>query len=195
MIKISKNPKTVLAGRPVAGRALVAAAVAGLMGMAAPAWSDVPDPVKGHVWAGCVLDVRLGGNQTNDTVADLKENIIAGSNGKITNANNIDVAFIVVYSVDNDNDGQPVSGGFTGPIICINKSKVGIGETLQTDEIPADGTEADTVDTLDAEDVFILRYVLNGGTNDGVKEKVICHTVNDQTDCFRISPLLLGGPG
>lgn len=189
MIKISKNPKAVLAGRPVAGRTLVAAAVAGLMGTAAPAWSDVPDPVKGHVWAGCVLDVRLGGNQTNDTVADLKENIIAGSNGKITNPANIDVAFIVVYSVNNDNDGQPVSGGHTGPIICINKS-LGVEVTSQTAPIPPAGSDASSVDTLDAEDAFILRYVLNGGINDGKKEKVICHTVNDQTDCFRISPLL-----
>jgi hypothetical protein len=94
--------------------------------------------------------------------------------------------------VDNDNDGQPVSGGFTGPIICINENNenLGVEVTSQTAPIPPNGTGASTVDTLDAEDAFILRYVLNGGDNDGVKEKVICHTVNDQTDCFRISPLL-----
>jgi hypothetical protein len=88
-----------------------------------------------------------------------------------------------------DEDNDPA--GFTGPIICINPSVTGIVSTTQTAPISDPELDVDSIDTLDAEDVFILRYVLNGGGEgvDGTNEKVICHTVNDHNDCFRISPI------
>ena len=105
-----------------------------------------------------------------------------------------EIAFVVVYSLNHDNDGQPVrvggTNGFTGPVICANDDVTGIDPTMQTTDIPVAATGASSVTTLDAEDVFILRYRLNGGTNDGDVEKVICHSTNENTDCFRISPLV-----
>jgi hypothetical protein len=68
--------------------------------------------------------------------------------------------------------------------------------TSQTADIPDSDTGAESVTTLDAEDVFILRYQLNDDQGeppvgvDGVIEKVLCHSTNDNTDCFRISPLV-----
>jgi hypothetical protein len=105
-----------------------------------------------------------------------------------------EIAFVVVYSLNLDNDGQPVrvggTNGFTGPVICVNDQITGIDPTTQTTDIPVPATGASSVTTLDAEDVFILRYRLNGGTNDGDVEKVLCHSTNENTDCFRISPLV-----
>ena len=92
-----------------------------------------------------------------------------------------EVAFVVVYSLNNDNDGQPVAvqgqSGFTGPIICRNNEVAGsIADTSQT-------TDVGNVSILDAEEAFVLR-VQSGSSI----AKRVCHTVNNNTDCFRISP-------
>jgi hypothetical protein len=157
--------------------ALAAALVAGIPGGTA---LGVPLPTPNHVWAGCVLSTGSG-----STLPKLQADVNQG--GFSTYAHGVEVAFVVVYS-RSKNDGQPKGAGFTGPIICINPD-LGIEATSQDAQIPAPGV-ATSVDTLDAEDAFILRYKLNGGANNGTIEKVICHTVADNTDCFRISPLL-----
>jgi hypothetical protein len=144
---------------------------------------QVPGPAPNAVWGGCVLG--------SDLVGDLEEKIGAGSNQLDPT-----VSFVVVYTMK-DNDGQefttgPNRGQFTGPVICINDDAVegvGIDDTQQTATIPS-GSSANTVNTLDAEEVFILRYALADGDDAGVVEKVLCHAVNDQMYCFRISPLL-----
>lgn len=134
-----------------------------------------------RAYAGCVL--------TGSTVSGLLTDLGTSGIAQHTNGSP-EVAFVVVYALNNDNDGQPATvrgtRGFTGPVICRNQDVTGIANTTQTTRIPASGT----VNVLDVEDVFILRYVLNGPANAGTREKVICHTVDANTDCFRISPLL-----
>ena len=164
--------------------ACAAAALGTLLLVGSPTVAQVSGPTPNAVWGGCVLD--------SDLVGDLEGKIAAGSN-------HLDptVSFIVVYTMK-DNDGQefttgPNRGGFTGPVICINDDAVegvGIRGTSQSATIPDTArTGATTVNTLDAEEVFILRYALADGPNEEVVEKVLCHAVNDGMDCFRISPL------
>jgi len=164
--------------------ACAAAALASVLFVGSPGEALAVDPpAPNAVWHGCVLGP--------DLVGDLEAKIGAGSN-------HLDptVSFIVVYTMK-DNDGQefttgPNRGQFTGPVICINDDAiegVGIAETSQTATIPS-GSTATTVNTLDAEEVFILRYALANGTDAGTVEKILCHAVNDGMNCFRISPLL-----
>lgn len=164
------------------GFGAVALASALIVGSPLPALSDAPGPPQNsHVWAGCTL--------SPDTVANLQADVNAGIDAEANT--DIQVAFVVVYALTKDNDGQSLGeASTTGPILCTNPSEVGIENTTQTTPIPPTSTGATSVNTLDAEDAFILRYDLNGGANSGTTEKVICHTVNDQVDCFRISPLL-----
>lgn len=131
-------------------------------------------PQLNRVYAGCVLH--------SDTVESLQLDIRDGNGSVIQDPP--EIGFVVVYALTKDNDGQPVLNGsnvvgHTGPVLCRNAGAVAIANTTQTTQIPASGT----VDVKDVEDAFILRYE-NGGTT----EKVICHTVDTNTDCFRISP-------
>lgn len=128
-----------------------------------------------QVWAGCVLTTGSG-EETTNAVAALEESLapIVGS----------EIAFVVVYSLNNDNDGQPVTGGFTGPVICRNPEVVGPPvPTNQTENI---GAANDTVTILDAEEAFLLQYRFDDAPTD--IEKRVCHTVNANTDCFLIQP-------
>jgi hypothetical protein len=127
---------------------------------------DAPD--LNRIWAGCVLSPEA---------IDALEADVADGQGIGTP----EVAFVVVYSLNNDNDGQPVTvasqSGFTGPVICRNDAVAGsIAGTSQTDNVGA-------VTILDAEEAFVLR-VQSGSSI----AKRVCHTVNNNTDCFRISP-------
>jgi hypothetical protein len=119
-----------------------------------------------RVWADCEL--------SPDTV-----NALLGHVGGLTsnNAGSQEVAFVVIYSISNDNNGQPVgTRDFTGPVICRNTAVVGIPTPAQqTDPIG-------TVDILDAASAFLLRY-RDGGT----LRNRLCHTVDSTTDCFLIS--------
>jgi hypothetical protein len=176
----------------VAGFGAIALTSALLLGGSAPALaaeSDPGQPTESQVWGGCVLTTEA----EEGAVDALKDSMSSSDNSGPLNQENLKVAFVVVYTL-NDHDGQPLSaGGFTGPVLCINPDVVGVKSRLQTDHLPDPSTGATSIDTKDAEDVFILRYVLNsedegvGGTN----EKVICHSVGDQVNCFRISPLLV----
>jgi hypothetical protein len=141
----------------------------------------------GAVWAGCKLDPgtvdALRGDMSPGT-------FVAGGQ----------IAFALVYTMK-DNNGQefaagPNEGQFTGPVICINPNAdevfrgVGIAEILQDDKIPHPDSGANVANTLDAEEMLTIRYVLNDGPGAGEVEQVLCHAVNDRMDCFRISPLL-----
>lgn len=169
--------------------ACAAAALASVLFVGSPGEAVAQTP--GEVWAGCVLEPA--------TVAALKgEMPQTGSNRFVADGQ---VAFVLVYTMK-DNDGEefeagPNKGAFTGPVICTNPNAdsvfqgVGIAPINQTDPIPHPATGATATNTLDAEEVFILRHALANGPGTGVVEKVFCHAVNDQMDCFRISPLLL----
>lgn len=154
-----------------------------LVGASNPAPAADPELNLNRVWAGCVL------NPTTVTglVADLE------TSGVGTEDADPEIAFVLVYSLNNDNDGQPAevdeTQGFTGPVLCLNEDlnldetvDLGIETTTQTTPIPAIGT----ANFLDTEDVFIVRYELDDES--GTIEKVLCHTVKSNTDCFRISP-------
>jgi hypothetical protein len=145
-------------GRSLAAAALAAALLIGVSGAALAQTAD-------RVWADCQL--------SPETVTSL-----LGDVGGIAsnNAGSQEVAFVVIYSISNENNGQPVeTRDFTGPVICRNPAVVGITATQQTDPIG-------TVDILDAASAFLLRY-RDGGT---LRNRV-CHTVDSNTDCFRIS--------
>jgi hypothetical protein len=124
----------------------------------------------GHVWAGCELSATAV-EELETTLAD---------------ADIIDpeVAFVVVYSLTKDNDGQEVADGFTGPVICRNNAVVSAPDpTTQTNDI---GSASATVTVLDGEEAFLLRYQFEEEPND--IEKRVCHTVDSETDCFLIVP-------
>jgi hypothetical protein len=146
--------------------AVASALIAGASVYAAVAVAqDAPN--LNRIWAGCAL--------SQDTVDALLLDVAAGG------IEDPEIAFVVVYSLNNDNDGQPVTvqgqAGFTGPVICRNTDVVSAPvPTSQTDNVG-------TVTILDAEEAFLLRL----GSGSSISKRV-CHTVNNNTDCFRISP-------
>ena len=150
--------------------AALAVAAAVIAGAAVPATIAVAQqsPDLNRIWAGCVL--------SPEAVDALEADVAAGQG-----IGTPEVAFVVVYSLNNNNDGQPVAvqgqSGFTGPIICRNDEVAGsIADTSQTDNVGP-------VTILDAEEAFLLRL----GSGSSISKRV-CHTVNNNTDCFRISP-------
>lgn len=166
------------------GLAPALAAAALLVGASGPATAAEPELKLDHVWAGCELDQAT----VSALSADLADSGIEDEEG----GPNPEIAFVLVYSL-NDNDGQPAvvgeDEGMTGPVLCLNKNlNVGAGNELtidttdQTTNIPESGT----ANFLDVEDVFIVRYQLDDESGD--IEKVLCHTVKGNSDCFRIFP-------
>jgi hypothetical protein len=144
-------------GRGVAAAALAAALLIGVSGAPLAQTAD-------RVWAGCVLSAGTITGLLGD-VGGIASN----------NAGSKEVAFVVVYSISNENNGQPVgTRDFTGPVICRNDSLVSIADTQQTASVG-------TVDVLDAASAFLLRY------QDDMLRTRLCHTVDSNTDCFTIS--------
>jgi hypothetical protein len=129
-------------------------------------------PTADRIWAQCVLH--------SDTVNALINDMTNSPQGNRLGTAK-EVAFVVIYSFQ-DNDGQPLgAGGFTGPVLCRNTTVVpNVATTLQTASI---GTSSRPVDVLDVENAFILRYQESGTTN---IEKRFCHTVDANSDCFRL---------
>jgi len=118
-----------------------------------------------RIWAGCTL---------GDLAADLEEQIQNQSGSGPRNIADAEVAFVVVYSLNNGNDGQPVgTSGFTGPVICTAPG-FSIATTSQTATI-------NNANILDAEDAFFLRYQVGSSVR-----KRVCHTVGSSTDCFTV---------
>jgi hypothetical protein len=84
--------------------------------------------------------------------------------------------FVVIYSLANPNDGQAVSGGFTGPVLC---GRPGVSVVEQT----GGGTDAipGTVNLRDTETALITQYLTAGQIR-----KRFCHSVGVNSDCFVI---------
>jgi hypothetical protein len=115
----------------------------------------------------------------NTTITNLQADVAAD-----TGAEEVEVAFVVVYSLNNDNNGQVVDGEPTGPILCTNGALVDsppVG-TNANDVIPP---EEGTVDIFDSSEAFLLRYEENATTD---IETRFCHTVNANVDCFSLEP-------
>lgn len=90
-----------------------------------------------------------------------------------------EIAFVVVYSITNDNNGQALSGGGTsGPILC------GPG-FITNPPFPTDAdADVSDIDILDAAEAFLLRYEGTGGSSP--PETRFCHTTNANVDCYRL---------
>ena len=88
------------------------------------------------------------------------------SGTRIVGPNNIfNVSFVLVFSLNNDNDGQPLGTGsnppFTGAILCTNNAtgdggRVGIVTTTETTLLPVQ-SDATSVDIRDAEHLRKVR--------------------------------------
>jgi hypothetical protein len=140
--------------------AALAMATASIASTSIPSIAAAQEPDR--VWA---LDCTL----SDGTEQGLKDDMDDASN-RLTDERQ--VAFVVIYSFE-ENDGQQLTaGGFTGPVIC-RAPGVSIDKAQQTDDIPR-------TNVLDVENAIILRY---GTTN---VEKRYCHTVDANADCFRI---------
>jgi hypothetical protein len=109
------------------------------------------------------------------TVGELQADVAAGTD---IDDDDIEIAFVVVYSLNNDNNGQPLDGGATGPVLCTNPALVDPTETFADEEIPLEGT----IDILDSAEAFLLRY------QDGETASRFCHTTNANVDCFLLEP-------
>jgi hypothetical protein len=173
--------------------AAVALASALLLGGSVPALAtgptDPPNPAVSHVWAGCELSPATLEALAADAAVEVE--------------GTAQISFVVVYTLSNDNDGQLLGeSGFTGPVLCTNPFEVGItalqkdGTTplTETSDIPAqtDPGGATTVDILEAEEAFIIKYRLDNGANAEDIEKRVCHTVDGNVDCFIIFPSSTG---
>jgi hypothetical protein len=154
--------------RPVRGSGLAGAAAAALLlvgpvGVALPALGQTTANRLGL----CTLDAA--------TVTALQGDVGAG-----VGANGVpEVAFVVVYSINNDNNGQPIPGGTTGPVLCTNPNAP---LPLAT---PAD-TDILGIDILDSAEAFLLRFEGSGGTTE--PETRFCHTTNANVDCYLLGP-------
>src|SRR5690606_36355963 len=117
----------------------------------------------------------------------------------------VDVSFIVVYSVQNPNAGQPVGASYTGPVICRGSAprlttfeKDGTTPLAETSVIPADTDPggATSVDVLSSQEQLLLQYKLNGGSNGGDNAIRVCGTTKDGTTCAQIDDVVFSpGPG
>jgi hypothetical protein len=120
---------------------------------------------RDRVWA---LDCTL----SDDTVEALKKHMNDAAPEKLTGEGH--VAFVVIYSFEENGGQQLTVGGFTGPVICRNTDVVPeIDQVLQTDNTP-------TTDLRDVANAIILRY---GTAN---IEQRYCYTVGAKQDCFHL---------
>jgi hypothetical protein len=121
----------------------------------------------------------------SETVEELQADVAAGTG---IAAGDVEIAFVVVYSLNNDNNGQPLDGTATGPVLCANEAVTGLpAETTADTQIPSG--EEDTFDIRDSSEAFLLRYEPSGTPN---AETRFCHTTNANVDCYLLGPPVLG---
>jgi hypothetical protein len=102
-----------------------------------------------------------------------------------TAGSNLSVDAIVIHSVTNDNEGQPLDGGgFTGPIVCTFSSPLPVGTPYNIASTGAN-TPINGIDLLASEIQTQVQYRRN---SNNVIEKLMCLTTRNNNDCFRISP-------
>jgi hypothetical protein len=198
MLQPVRGPRSPGAHRRIG--VLIAAALAWWLGITGAAHAPPPnpeavgDPASDRVWAGCVL--------SGTTIDDIETAIGLGSNIGVA-----DFTFGVVYARTKPNSGQPRTttsgGGFTGPVVCIPQSGLGVAieKTDQEENIPTaedQGTGVSKIDLLDIGQALVERY--RYGTTPTFENR-FCHTVSNpgeseppftppetNTDCFRIFP-------
>lgn len=119
-------------------------------------------------------------------VTALRNDVADDETGLDVDPADVEVAFVVVYSLNDDNNGQPLAVGTTGPILCTNPAVAGSfppSPTFADDPIPPD--PEDTVDIFDSAEAFLLRYEESGS---GEPETRFCHTTNANVDCYLLGP-------
>lgn len=185
--KVVSRPGMLAAGKTLAlASALLAAASVGAF-----AQEDPPAPAANRVWGGCTLSAT--------TVDSLLTNELGAEFGS-----QAAVSFVVIYTLRENNGQRLTDTTDTGPVICtnqhagINGAVEGItaqeadGDPLSEDsDIPGDTHDPVTepvawssnLNILDTEQMFSLRYEI---IDTGGVEKRVCHTVDANTDCFRI---------
>jgi len=154
-------------------------AVLVLVGAAGSAAANNPGPVKDHAWGTCQLPASLR--------TTLNNAIKAASGYKYSSVN---ADFIVIHSLELDNDGQPIgTGGNSGVILCTFKLTTGATTTQETTPIPdASGphTGSTNINILTNQQQSVLQYKLNDGSLAGKIEKRVCQTTDGNTDCVRV---------
>ena len=165
-------------------RALVILALAGWV---LPATAQQPGPpTANQVFANCVLgNTSPPPPGTINTVAGLQADILrANPSGNANKIANPTIAYVIIYEVDNDNNGQPLVDrfgnpvGFTGPVICVHPD-FDITPVLQTTDIP-------NVDILDVQDALIVRTTPEGADPSVADANRTCHTTDGTTSCYNI---------
>ena len=97
---------------------------------------------------------------------------------------NLAVDVIVIHSVANRNEGQPLdAGGFTGPIVCSFAGPLPVGVPYQIRPTQAN-TAINNIDLLASEIQTQVQY----RRADGKTEKQLCLTTQNKNECFRIVP-------
>jgi len=157
-------------------RTLAMVAISVLLSSIAPQGLRAADP--DHVFANCTF--TISGLQAALTISD----------PDLSTAT-LEASYILIYVRTNPNDGQQIgiTSTYTGPVLCHNSASESVVPTTEATSIPntTNHGSATSVDILDSEEAFHLRYHLNGGS--GATEKRVCHTVAGNTDCFFIQPL------
>lgn len=130
-------------------------------------------PPANKVWGDCQLTQEA----IDGIVASLESTGgVPSGNGKVD--------FVVVYTLQNPNDGQKlgVEGGpsFTGPVLCANTTNVDIASTEENTPIPKDSDPETTVDIKALEQALIVQY-----DQAGIRKR-FCHTVANKNQCFLI---------
>ncbi|MGH8659064.1 MAG: hypothetical protein ACREV4_11485 [Gammaproteobacteria bacterium] len=154
-----------------------------ILGVSPGALAQLPGPPAANkVWGGCEL--------TNGAVIELQNSLTA--EGGLPGEPLPQVDFVIVYSLQNNNDGQAIGeAGFTGPILCTDPGMVSIDTTTADTPIPSATEQAAgvTVDIEGIEEALLLQYQkMQSGALLGDREKRVCHTVAGNTDCFLIKP-------
>lgn len=128
---------------------------------------------------------KLGGGLSTLIRVQLAK-VLPGLASGGTLAPNLRVDAIVVYAVDNPNNGQPLGdGAFTGPILCTftdgllpAQTKYDIDSTNANDPISG-------IDILASEIETRVQYRRN--SNSAV-ELLMCLSTKSNNDCFRLFP-------
>ena len=98
---------------------------------------------------------------------------------------NLKVDAIVIHSVVNPNEGQPLdAGGFTGPIVCTFAGPLPVGTPYAIQAVSANAAITN-IDLLGSEIQTQIQYERN---STGLIEKLMCLSTRSNNDCFRIYP-------
>jgi hypothetical protein len=107
---------------------------------------------------------------------------------------NLKVDAIVIHSVANPNEGQPLDSCppgvaapcYTGPIVCTFSGPLPIGTPYVAATVAANDPITG-IDLLGSEIQTQIQYRKNTLTG-GVIEKLLCLTTDNNNDCFKITP-------